>query len=66
MKLWIARDITGELNRHTKKPSVPNEPGYAFWSTEDGLIYDINPGLFPEITFENSPQQVELKLIMEE
>ena len=25
--------------------------------------YDINPGLFPEVTFEYSPQQVELKLI---
>lgn len=63
MKLWIARDITGELCLHTKKPSVPNEPGYAFWNTEDGLSYDINPGLFPEVTFENSPQEIEIKLI---
>jgi hypothetical protein len=66
MKFWIARDITGELCLYMTKPSVPNEPGYAFWDTEDGLSYDINPGLFPEVTFENSPREIEFKLVKEE
>ena len=31
------------------------------WSEE----YELNSHLFPEITFENSPQEVELKLVSE-
>jgi hypothetical protein len=58
MKLWIARDKSGLLNLHKEKPTF-NE-GYwlsnGFWAVLD-LEY------FPEVTFENSPQEVEIKLV---
>lgn len=57
MKLWIARDKSGLLNLYKEKPTL-NEGywlGNGFWAVLD-LEY------FPEVTFENSPQEVELKL----
>ena len=35
--------------------------GYNCWDGEDW--YKINRDFFPEVTFENSPMEVELKLI---
>ena len=61
MKLWIARDMDGALTLFEDKP-YKNQimPGlFESYSNE----YLIDSELFPEITFENSPQQVELKLI---
>lgn len=60
MKLWIARDDDGYSQLYVEKPikmdgyfkHIPNTKWYA-------ISYD----LFPEVTFENSPQEVELKLI---
>lgn len=58
MKLWIARDKSGFLYLHEEKPTLDEEEywlGNGFWAVLD-LEY------FPEVTFENSPQGVELKL----
>lgn len=70
MKLWIARDETGELWLFDKKPILrhKNEKDYFknswFDMDENGLWnYAINNEAFPEVTFENSPQEVELKLV---
>lgn len=58
MKLWIARDKDGFLCLHKEKP----------YCSANGAWYNLNQtmhlseNLFPEVTFENSPQQVELKL----
>ena len=57
MKLWIARDKYG-LWLMDSEPYIIN---YTF--TCDGNIYRIDWNLFTEITFKNSPQEVELKLI---
>lgn len=69
MKLWIARDKDGALYLYNYKPCKsefferftccikPNGE----WSEE----YELNRHLLPEVTFENSPQEVELKLIKE-
>ena len=72
MKLWIARDKNGSLSLYACKPI---EIGGDFY-VHDGhtrIDYDtryvagwyidnINRNLFPEVTFENSPQEVELTL----
>lgn len=63
MKLWIARDCMG-LWLYTTKPLFnPDRNEFDFG---DGDILYIDDELFPEVTFENSPQQVELKLVKEE
>lgn len=58
MKLWITRDESNRLTIHLKKPTkyIYNE----YWN--NGLCCLPND-LFPEVTFKNSPQQIELKLV---
>lgn len=67
MKLWIARDKEGDLYGYDDKPYLDegeiNGSFYSFWNTKNGQIVDFWEGLFPEIKFENSPQQVEINLI---
>lgn len=65
MKLWIARENDNSLYLFSKKPIFEKGcwveySGYGYCFTE--LPCDI----FPDITFENSPQQVELKLVKED
>lgn len=62
MKLWIARDKGGFLCLYKEKPT---------WTKIDNSTWDWNGefmGFLPkneflELTFENSPRQVEIKLI---
>lgn len=64
MKLWIARNKSKVIKLFTIKPeynSISDEwKGYDFEEIELSILN------FPEVTFENSPQQVEIKLIKEE
>ena len=68
MKLWIARDQyndaygRGSVTLHLYKPSLSI---YGRWvdDTVDGFMCILSKGDFPEVTFENSPQEVELKLV---
>ena len=60
MKMWIARDkgtrnIEGALFLYVNKP---NSNGGIWYGGE--VFYGIDNRLFPEVTFENSPQEVEL------
>ena len=67
MKLWIARDSDDGLFLYNYEPCKdeilrrfacgikPNGE----WSEE----YELGSHLFPEVKFENSPQEVELKLV---
>ena len=55
MKLWIARDLSG-LWLYTTKPLF-NTDKHEF-EAKDGNILYIDEELFPEVTFENSPQIV--------
>lgn len=57
MKLWIARDLDGTLCLYESKPYLDM---YNDWDSDDNHFV-INNSQFPEITFENSPQEVELK-----
>lgn len=63
MKYWIARDDYG-LYLFEEKPYLKkNRMGVDVFRTR-GNSYKIDGDLFyKEVTFENSPQEVELKLI---
>ena len=69
MELWIARDKDGGLFLYNYEPCKNKISGRftccikpnGTWSEE----YELNRHLLPEVTFENSPQQVEIKLVKE-
>lgn len=64
MKFWIARDKDGELCLYKTKPWKRENTDYHNDEFDcDDYFMDIDKDLFPEVTFENSPQEVELKLI---
>ena len=59
MKLWIARDKYGLWLSKTK-------PFFAYdmWTNNNGTMDRIDSDdLFTEVTLENSPQEIELKLV---
>ena len=58
MELWLARDKSGYLLLFE---NIPIRKGNGFYSLE-GYYYVLHGELFPEVTFENSPQRVELEL----
>ena len=58
MSFWIARDEGGCLHIFSSKPEKIRTHFGDFY--EDKWIIDEN--LFPEVTFENSPLEVELNL----
>lgn len=60
MKLWITRDLDGELFLYDKEPVKGRRSFKVKMFTHS---YRISSSNFPEVTFENSPQQVEIKLI---
>lgn len=60
MKMWISRNMAGGLKLTINKP-ILTEQGW--WTAEDDTFFHINSKYFPEVTFENSPREVELKLI---
>ena len=62
MKLWIARDKDNSLCLHYEKP-VLSESG-VWYSEQQVMILPKNQ--YPEVTWGNSPQEVELKLINNE
>ncbi len=63
MKLWIARDKQDYLGLYYEKPTwkehglVQIEDWY-----DGGFLGYLDNNEFPEVTFENSPQEVELTL----
>ena len=57
MKLWIARDLSGTLVLWFNKPVKQG----VRWYNNDGFFV-LDPVQFPEVTFENSPQEVQLYL----
>ena len=68
MKLWISRDQykdaygIGTLVLHLRKPSL-NKQGRWEDDTTYGFMCVLSQGEFSEVTFENSPREVELKLV---
>jgi hypothetical protein len=60
MKLWIARDKDGGLFLYSKEPTLYGD----YYDSPIGTLFgELDNYIFPEVTFENSPQEVELKLV---
>lgn len=68
MKLWIARDKDGSLWSYDDESVLRSENS---WGVNPRLNGKTKPAkqlhdwYFPEVTFENSPQLVEVKFIKE-
>jgi hypothetical protein len=60
MKLWIARDMDGLLYLYDNMPDKRSEYFLPYAGYND---MPLDERLFPEVTFENSPQEAELKLV---
>lgn len=64
MTLWIARDRNGFIGLYKHKPTwVRINRFREDWNGDYMGLLDKDS--FPEVTFENSPQEVELKLVKE-
>ena len=67
MKLWIARRKSGNLYLFFSKPSLSENNKWFIITTGNHCYVDsgikIDASEYKEVTFENSPQEVELKLV---
>lgn len=59
MELWIARDFEGDIYAYGRKPDRHEK---VFYSDTNECI-KLRTDSFPEVTCENSPKKVELKLL---
>ena len=59
MKMYVARDKNGEVYLHRDNPPLLAE---GVFHSANWIILDKED--FPDVTFENSPREVELKLVM--
>lgn len=64
MKMWIARTPLGTLSLHCFYPEYITEEEEGDGSMDNcwinGHVLYLDERLFPEVTFENSPMEVEL------
>ena len=60
MRMWIARSCYNRIALYDKEPI---ENYGAFATPLGGTECYLPMNWFPEVTYENSPQQVEIKLI---
>lgn len=60
MKLWIARDKCGYSQLYCERPL--KKDGY-FEAVPNTGWYTISHRLFQNVTFENSPQEIEITLL---
>ena len=58
--LWLARDKNGSLWVYKRKPERTEKSFDIKWGVHERIW--LNGEDFPEVTWENSPMQVELKL----
>ena len=65
MKFWIARDEDETLWLFKEYPIKKEKLFYPTTDTTGKFTYyrSMPTDIFPEVTFENSPQEVELKLV---
>ena len=60
MKMWVARNKDGSLALFSYKPWKIR---YDTFDKLRGDFIELDKKLYPEVTFENSPMEVELKLV---
>lgn len=65
MKAWIAREENGKISIHDIEPNIEEFRMYdktiKYWDSPYRTELEFDP--FPKLTFENSPQEVEIKLV---
>ena len=61
MRLWIARDKEGQLYLYDNTPDKRSEYFLPYAGYND---FCLDSRMFPEVTFENSPREVELRLVI--
>ena len=61
MRIWVARDYRG-LYIFENKPHLVIDRFHSY----TGFILSVQDDKFPEVTFENSPQLIEIKLSKED
>lgn len=64
MKFWIARNKEDELELYPDEPRY--DARYDEWTSKVAEYISLPFDLFPEVTWENSPQQIKVKLIKQE
>lgn len=62
MKLWIARDINNELYLYASEPVCGTDGIFYMHETDCADIIKLDSNEYATVTFENSPQEVELSL----
>lgn len=62
MKLWIARDIDNGLYLYTSEPVCGEDGIFYINKTDSDDIIKLDSNECAIVTFENSPQEVELSL----
>lgn len=66
LSVWIARDKDGEISIYKNKPwKRENEPYHNGEFDSDDYYINIDKELYPEVTWENSPKEFELKAVEE-
>ena len=60
MELWIARDKYDDLWMFENMPILCRDECWC--DSKNGNFMLLDKTLFPDVTFENSPQKIELKL----
>lgn len=67
MKLWIARDKSGNIALYKRKPHMRYDffrrSCLWYYDNSNGDYISLPDSYLPEVTFENSPQEVEIKLV---
>ena len=63
MELWIARDKHNDLWMFENIPVLCQDECWC--DSKNGNFMLLDKTLFPELTFENSPQKVKIELIKE-
>lgn len=59
--MWVARDKNYCLFLYEEKPHLETYDNINEW-VSDGNCYVFDGNLFPDITFENSPREIEITL----
>lgn len=62
--MWVARDRSGEIWLYSRRPIKTKFcfiADYGEYLNGKSVVSTLNRSLFPELTFENSPKEVELK-----
>lgn len=62
MKLWVARNENNELYLYSSKPVNGGDGNFYLGETDSDDVIRLNDEEYNEVTHENSPIEIELKI----